>query len=478
MPASRPHILLLVLDAARRDALAPYDPSAATPTFAALARRGVAIEHAYATASWTLPSHVAMFTGELAGPLGLDQAPGGDPRSVAATLAPRAERLLAARLAAAGYATHGLSANLWVSPHSGLDAGFASFDYVASARLDGAVRAGAGRLRAGLTWAREGLRARDDDGARELGRRLARMIGDCAPQTPQFWFVNLVEAHSPYLPPRPYDDLPARARVAAARDCARLLTFESICVAAAGGLALPAEVMARLAHLHRRCVVSMDSWLAGVLALLRRRGMLDDTLVIVTSDHGESFGEAGRLAHGFGVGDELIRVPLIAAGPGAEHFAETTGALSLRELPGRIARAAGLAGDLFGPPGDGIAMARAAAICPPDDPRMVAFAERWSLSPAQVRRLAADRWAVSDGTLTVRGGDDDPRPPALPGHLAAAAAMVRSAAGTATPAALDAAAPAAATLGGAVAGDAGLAGATEDPAVADLERQMRLLGYM
>src|SRR5581483_1310456 len=78
--SAQPNVLLLVLDAARRDALEPYGaPAGATPNISALARRGHALAHAYSTASWTLPSHASLFTGLLPRALGLGQAPGGTP---------------------------------------------------------------------------------------------------------------------------------------------------------------------------------------------------------------------------------------------------------------------------------------------------------------------------------------------------------------------------------------------------------------
>jgi arylsulfatase A-like enzyme len=469
-----PHILLVVLDAARRDALAPYSPDAATPTLAGLARRGVAVADAYATAPWTLPSHVAMFTGALASEFGLDQAPGGDARGVAATIAPLTERLLATRLAAAGYDTHGYSSNLWISHHTGLDAGFGSFTYAPSARLELTLGASAGARRASLAWAREGLRSSGDDGAAQVGSQLRAAITTADPATPQFWFVNLVEAHSPYLPPRPFNDLGPRDRIGAALDCERLLNFESICLAAAGGLAPGTAALSRLAHLHRQSVAYMDAWLAGVLAALTGRGMLEDTLVIVTSDHGECFGEDGMLAHGFGLLQPLIHVPLLAAGPGAERFAAGSGAFSLRELPGLIAGAAGMDAGSFGAPGDGVAVSRAAAICPPDDPRMVDFAVKWSLSRAQVRRLASDRWSATDGqrTLALTDGGLDR---ALSGATDDADARLL--------ASLEHASRGSAPPGSAPPDTAGAATgpAPADPdaeAVAALERQMKLLGYM
>src|SRR5437763_1522730 len=100
-------------------------------------------------------------------------------------------------------------------------------------------------------------------------------------------------------PPRPWDDLAAPARIKAALEAQRHLSFQSICLFAAGRWEIPDEAFARMRHLYARAAAYLDRWLADVLEALDRRGILDDTLVIVTSDHGENFGEGGLIAHGF-----------------------------------------------------------------------------------------------------------------------------------------------------------------------------------
>ncbi|WP_249010131.1 sulfatase [Conexibacter sp. DBS9H8] len=462
-----PNILLVVIDAARRDAFSPYDPGACTPTVAGLARRGVAVENAFATAPWTLPSHVAMFTGALACEFGLDQAPGGDPRGVADTLVDCRERLLAHRLGEAGYDTHGLSANLWVSPHSGLDSGFDRFDYLPSARFDRAFSRRPGTWRSTLAWAREGFLSAADSGAARIGAALERAITDAHPGRPQFWFVNLVEAHSPYLPPRPFNDLATPGRVAAALDCHRRLSFEAIALAAAGAGTPPRPVLGRLAHLHRRAVAYTDAWLAGVLATLARTGRLADTLVIVTSDHGECFGEEGLIAHGFHLLDCLVRVPLVAAGPGAERFPQGDDAVSLQALAPLLWAVAGLEepSARTGAVAAGVAVAHSAPLCRADDARMLDFTERWSLSAAQVARLTADRWLATDGQRRLELTDGHPLSPptdATDARLLTALTQAREG---------GAAAPTPAQ-------PPGPAGEETEATVAALERQMRLLGYL
>jgi arylsulfatase A-like enzyme len=344
-----------------------------------------------------------MFTGLLPRQLGLAQPPEGTPQSARPQLERFADRVLANALSRAGYATRGWSANLWASHHAGFDLGFDEFSYVSGERTDRLL--GEGR-RARLLWALEGLRARLDDGAAQIGRALREAIASWSGQ-PTFWFVNLCECHSPYLPPRPWDDLSAADRVRAALEAQRHLNFQSICLFAAGRREIPDEAFERMRHLYARAAAYLDRWLADVLEALERRGILDRTLVIVTSDHGENFGESGLIAHGFSVDQRLIHVPLVMAGPGT---ISTERPLSLADLPRVIAGAAGLPDHPWHgrqlP--DRVAVAQYDPMGPASHPRVREFAERWQLDDAAIERLTAAFTCATDGRhkLVVRDGTE------------------------------------------------------------------------
>jgi arylsulfatase A-like enzyme len=402
----RPNILLVVLDALRHDAIEPHGaPAGSTPAIAQLARRGSAVPHAYATSSWTLPSHASMFTGLLPRGLGLGQAPDG-PQGARPALEQVKDRMLPRVLNEAGYATSGLSTNLWASEHAGFDAGFERFTYTTPDR-GGRINAMlSGGWRARLAWTREGLRARSDNGAAELGRLLRAEIEDWSGR-PTFWFVNLCECHSPYLPPRPWNDLGPRDRVRAALEASRHLSFQAICLYAAGAWEIPEEALERMRHLYGRAAAYMDQWIADALEALERRGILDETLVIVTADHGENFGEHGFIGHGFSVNEALIHVPLVIAGA---SVSETPEPFSLAELPRVIAGAAEIEDhpwqerDLP----DGLAVAQFDRMGPADHPRVRDFAERWQLDEEAIGRLTASFTCVTDGRRKlVRRNEDE-----------------------------------------------------------------------
>jgi arylsulfatase A-like enzyme len=471
----RPNILLVVLDAARRDALAPYRHGAPTPAIAQLARRGLAHPRAYATASWTLPSHASLFTGRLPRALGLGQAPQGSPESVRPLLRAIKPRLLPSVLADAGYRTSAFSGNLWVSAHSGFDVGFERFVYRPSQRAETVL--GSGR-RAALAWVREGAAARRDDGAAELGRALRQEISAWSGR-PSFWFVNLIECHSPYMPPRPWNDLGPIERVRAGLDARRWLSFQSICRAGAGALTVPIASLERMRHLYQRSIAYLDSWLAGVLEALDHRGILEQTLVIVTADHGESFGERGLLAHGFALGEWLIHVPLVIAGPGAPSDSGT-GAFSLAGLARLLAEAAGVREHPFSEswPPDGIALAQHDPMAGPSDPKVRAFVDRWGIDEEGVQRLTASMASATDGRFKLlRGSDEEERLYDLGADPDERSPLASSDAGDVRDklaAALDRAAFASSAA--AVSGAPPPVRDAEE--LAKIERQMKLLGYL
>jgi arylsulfatase A-like enzyme len=397
------NVLLVVLDTARRDALEPFGaPAGSAPAIAQLARRGVLAEQAHSAGSWTLPSHAAMFTGLLPRDAGLARPVAETPQSCRAVMEAHGERLLPEVFRRAGYATAGVSGNLWVGDMSGFDIGFDRWRSVASAR-QGNLHDPKPAARA--RWALEALRATADDGAREAGAILRDWSADLRPGAPFLWFVNLNECHSPYMPPRPYSDVGALTRLRAAEEARRYLTLVAIWRACAGGLTVPEDALARMRLLYARSVKLMDDWLAGVLDTLDARGVLDETLVVVTSDHGENFGESGLMAHAFSLDERLTHVPLVAAGPGAEHL---RGLRSLADLPRALAAATGIEHPWGEPLCPDISVAQFDPPTGPDDERILRSVEEWGVGEAGLRVMITPLTSATDGVLKlVRLGTEE-----------------------------------------------------------------------
>lgn len=397
-----PNVIWLVLDTARRDAFEPYGAAAgSTPMVGELARRGTAVDGVHATACWTVPSHASMFTGLLPRAAGLGQAPEGRPQGCRPVLEAQRDRLLPEVMRRAGYATGGVTTNLWVTDYSGFSTGFDDWVAVETRRQEALAYTGP---RARLSWARQALQARVDDGATGAGEVLHGWIG-AGPRRPFFWFANLVECHSPYLPPRPYNDLSALERLRAAEDARKYLTLREIWRACLGGFEVPEDALERMRHLYRRAIRSMDDWLERLLAELDRAGLLEDTLVIVTSDHGENFGEGGLIGHAMSLDERLLHVPFLAAGPGSQAF---EGMKSLAELPARIAAAVGLEDHPWSPDDlpQGVAVGQFDRLVTADDPRAQIAVDEWGLGEEAVARIGTSLTCATDGRFKLqRRGD-------------------------------------------------------------------------
>jgi arylsulfatase A-like enzyme len=265
-PRSQPSILLVVFDTTRVDAVSAYGGVAHTTPFTdALAAEGLRYTHAYANASWTLPSHVSLFTGLLPSEHGVGWQN---------VWAPDRLVMLAERLQAAGYETVGVSENPWLSESFNTTQGFEQFT---TARGEGDTQAVVS------SWLR----------ARPAGR-------------PFFLFVNVTDAHAPYLVRADNPFLPCCVSAAAAdvvTQVRRTLCKER-----------PDDEVAILRGLYLGGVADADAKLGEVLELLHDANLERDLVTIVTSDHGEHFGEHNLFDHVVGVGEALIHVPLVVHG--------------------------------------------------------------------------------------------------------------------------------------------------------------------
>jgi arylsulfatase A-like enzyme len=266
---SRPSILLFVLDTTRADAVSAYGAVAdTTPTMDSLARAGLLYRNAYAQAPWTLPSHATLFTGLL---------PSQHRIGWNRTRASDALMTLAEVLRDEGYETFGISENPWVTALSNLDQGFDNFIEKLDTRYD-------------------------------LEPLLERWLGNRTPKRPFFLFINLIDPHAPYRVRERNAFLPEGVSPQAARKIPQN-PDRYFCSASDHSGAL--EVL-HGAYLDE--VLEGDAKLGRVLEQLENAGMSESLVTIVTSDHGEHFGEHERVSHQFSVRDELLRVPLIVHG--------------------------------------------------------------------------------------------------------------------------------------------------------------------
>lgn len=318
-------VVLVVLDSTRADALGPN-----TPNIEALGREGLSFTRAVAPAAWTLPSHVSMFTGLAPSAHGAISRGRGAERSVRhARLVRELARqgmLLAPTLQRAGLSTFAASGNPWVGPLSGLDAGFGTTDYFDFLGTDprparpgtrSPTRLGQlSGLRRSMTRMRDWRTSGADKGASRVQDRLSAFIA--TQRSPFFAFVNLLETHDPHLPlPGRRPPFPRSALVTAqALSDTGVLRARKIRNHNWGVRKLSAGTLARWKEAYRAEVSYVDRWVGRMMDAISRTDHSDSTAVIVTSDHGENFGEGGIVGHGMSVREGTARVPLVIAGAG------------------------------------------------------------------------------------------------------------------------------------------------------------------
>ncbi len=283
---TRPNVVLFVIDTLRADRLGAYgyERFATSPNIDALAAQGVLFEQAYACAPWTLPSVSSLMTGRLPCDHGMLDTNARLNESTAT---------LVTKLRDAGYATLGLYGNFMVGPDFGFDRGYVLYQ---------------GSLR-------------NEDA------QVDAML-DSAPAGPLFLYVHNIEPHNPYLyaPPHTagFPDVcsATRAKIAqhykAYRAARRVDFFAGRPPGATNTTAEQERHLAALNGLRREysdlydaSVRLADARFGRVLAALKRRGLWDNTLLVLVSDHGEEMGEHGGWMHDQSLYEELIHVPLI-----------------------------------------------------------------------------------------------------------------------------------------------------------------------
>lgn len=282
---ARPNVLLVVLDTTRADYLSSYGhPRPTTPRLDRLAAEGTLYLRAYATSFWTLPSHASLLTGLYPSVAGATSETNHLPADA---------ETLAELLRGAGYRTGAVIRNAWISEERGFGQGFD--DFIEAWRGEGSSpgpEAEQAAVDAAVAWLEE----------RE------------ATEGPFFLLVNLNVAHLPYLPPED-----SRRRFSSEpwppERVARLMEIKGGWQHLAGELPLDDTDYRILRQLYAAEVATADELVGQILDALEDDGRLDDTLVIVTSDHGENLGEHGMIDHMLSMYDTTTRVPLIIRYP-------------------------------------------------------------------------------------------------------------------------------------------------------------------
>jgi arylsulfatase A-like enzyme len=322
----QPNIILLVLDSVRAANLSCYGHGRpTTPNIDALAQQGTLFEEAISNGCWTLPVHASLFTGLYSLNHGL---------TTSKDALPEHHPTLARQLKKLGYQTASFSNNAYVSAVSGLTQGFDVVDDVwRVSNPRGIQRTKMGRLinymgqfgrpaRPLIGIARRMQRARavvkrrrhqKDKGARVTNERLQNwLMEEREPDRPFFVFVNYMEPHEPYNPPHPYDRRfmpkefsPQRvARVGPHKDVMDRISDPR-----------GQEDILILKALYDGQLNYLDEKIGELLRFIDSQKGLEDTVLIVTSDHGDCLGEHDHIGHRMSLYEPLLHVPLVIRYP-------------------------------------------------------------------------------------------------------------------------------------------------------------------
>ncbi len=301
------HVLLISIDTLRADHLACYGYERPTsPHLDALAARGVVFEDVTASSPWTLPSHASLLTGLYPSRAGMRA-----PEHRLAEPIPT----LAEHLTARGFTTRAVVNSYFLSKRSGLDAGFETYDYVEEFLSNGNIvnRAPAITDRA--------LQLLDDP---DLGDAGSERI---------FLFLHYYDVHSDYAPEEPWRSRMVRPYAGRLDGTTPQLTG----LRSARQKLAPGDLR-HLIDLYDAEILQLDAELGRLFAGLEARGLAEDTLIVVTSDHGEEFQEHGWILHGHDFWQELVGIPLIVAGPGLPAGLRSDTPASLIDVAPTVAR--------------------------------------------------------------------------------------------------------------------------------------------
>ncbi len=329
------HVLLITIDSLRADHLGSYGhPAKPTPVMDALAAGGTRFEHALTTCSVTGPAHASIFTGLY------------PPRHAMlgnAWRLDRVHRTVAERFDHAGYETAAFVSSAVVSSVSGLDRGFTTYDqaFLKDVTFERTLqRRGGATVDAMLAW-------------------LAEHAG-----SKTFVWLHLFDPHAPYDPPK---DLWPKRRRRPATDSASL---EAIYLKRRS---VNAKTHKAIRDLYAGEVRFADRQIGRVIDFLESAGLRKDTLIVLTSDHGEELGEHWDFyEHNRSLFQGVLRVPLIVVDPRVEGGRRVEATVQLVDIAPTLLD---LTGQFVDEQVDGRSLAKLVRGEPAPPPRDFAYAQ-------------------------------------------------------------------------------------------------------
>lgn len=312
------NIIWIVMDTARRDHISVY-PTAriTTPNLNAFAKDALVFRQAYSAAPWTLPSHASMFTGTFSSRHGAHHS--SEPEEQRGSPLAAENLTIAEVLSANGYRTAAVAANKaylhrWTGLSQGFDFYFDAWPLVHNLFWGPVLRNFHPDFRHSV------LRINEVCLAPEINQIVFDWLDRHASnrERPFFLFINYMEPHGGvgHLP-QPFDSRfgfvrnpKLGRRMISDAEIGRVVRFEK---------EVSPEHKALWNSYIDRKIYFMDHHIGKLLDRLKSSGLYDDSFIIVTSDHGELFGEHHSFSHGVDLYNELIWIPLIVKYPGSRQ---------------------------------------------------------------------------------------------------------------------------------------------------------------
>jgi arylsulfatase A-like enzyme len=342
--AEKPNVVLITMDTTRAESFGCYGHEEdTTPFLDSLAEQGVKIDRCVSQSNWTLPSHAALMSGKYPSEIGC----------MTRNSKFEFEKPLSKVLSEKGYSTIGITNVGFLHPQFGFDRGFDYYrnitELVPFEKGDvwkelkqeewGSTKEKYGyfltdRLKAldlkelanGAYYLLRNKLNFGDQGAKETNREARQQLK--THEEPFFLFLNYIEPHSPYRPPREWRK---KFEGISRKEAIQLEDYDELAVLS-GEVEMPSENMDRIQTLYDSEIAYLDSKIQELYEWLQETGRLENTVFIVTSDHGEHFGEHGLYKHLGDLKQENIHVPLIMTHPDRKPEVGEDEVLELKDL--------------------------------------------------------------------------------------------------------------------------------------------------
>lgn len=352
-----PNIILIVMDTVRADHLSCYGyHRKTTPNIDKIAKEGILFENAFSTAPWSPPSHASIFTGKYPShhkTLGRNVCLDNENTTIAEILRNN------------GYKTIGLTNCNLLWHGSGFSKGFQQF-ILPSEESFRSIKSKSSELGyllssfvKGPRYSTKSLILGPDSYTYHTTETIKALLGRYKSSTPFFFFVNFFNCHAPYNPPRPFKkkfvegfhepklyimEFLLEKIFQTTGERAQNSDIKKLQYIAGGSCVSRFSFMAKELQISEKEWEIIRGWYDGEIAyldhcigdlvhFLRNEDLLEDTLIVITADHGENLGDHGLAGHHFCLYDSLLHIPLIISYPylfnGKEKFKSNVSSIDI-----------------------------------------------------------------------------------------------------------------------------------------------------